>query len=682
MILEALVSARTAVPRQRLSPPGNRFFNQLLEFIDPTRRTTSGVKVSDDLAWNVSCFYCGVNIIANGFASPPMILYRRKGNDERERATDHPLFDLFHSAPNPEQTPFTFFHTALAHTLSWGNHYSEIARDRRKRVEELWPLMPDRVRPRRVEPGERIRVVGWDNRRMTPPTGRLIYEVRTDDSSKPLLLDRDKVLHPQGLGFNGIQGFSVLRMARESLGLSVASEQFAAGFYGNHAVPAGFLNVPEGTDPDQETALLKSMEDRHAAAEQAHRLGVLPAGVTFQKLTTDPVDALMLEVRRFSTEEWARWLDIPIHFLKDLTNAGVRANVAQETLNFATHTVRPWHVRYEQELNRKLLSESERREYYFEALTESIVRFDLLTKYKALWQAIQGGWMSVNDARRKENMNGIGEQGDLYRWPVNAVPASVVASGEYLPGGRAQQRQGKSEAAGGQRKAETTPEGPIETPTKPSSFTTEKRTALVNTHLGPLEDAFSRLVGKEVKSLKRLHDRYGAEEGVFLQKVTEFYGDHSGFVARTLAPHVDAVAAAVKASLACDRDLDWPDPTITEHVALRHCERAVTDIKKGSWKPWSEKTSPGRAAGSARYELNRLHNAAVVEVCAAMGRTIRWRCVRNDEPFAVCHDLDGKEVLAGGRFTDLLEAGYRPRLRHPPVDFGCECQLEIVEGDL
>ena len=703
MILEALISARAAVPPSRLSGPGSSYFNHLLEFIDPFQRTVSGVQVSDDLAWNSSCFYCGVQVIADGFASSPPVLYRKDDKDDRIPAVEHHLFDLVRDSPNPEQTSFTFLHTAMVHQLSWGNFYAEIERDRSRRAEFLWPLSPDRVKVRRVQPGEKLRVHGWDNRRMTPETGRIIYEVRTDDHRRPILLDRDKVFHPPGLGFNGLQGFSVLRRARESLGIDVASQRFVAAFFGNHAVPAGFLNVPEGTDTDAEDKLILSLEQRHENAEQAHRLGVLPAGVTFQKITTDPVDALMMEVRRFTTEEWARWLNIPIHFLKDLTHSGTRANVTQETLSLATHTIRPWHVRFEQEFARKLLTVEERkgRRYYFEARTDSIVRSDLLTRYKAMWQAVQGGWMSVNDVRKMDNRNGIGPQGDIYRWPVNSVPAEKVESGEYLPGGRAQQRGGSGDdgrggggSSGGRgRRAsnvgratpkESAPKVAIVVKTlpAPATFSLAKRLGLINEQLPAFADAFARMVAKEVKILTRLHVREG-DPSEFAEKVGIFYDDHLTCVVLALKPHAAGILGIVKVLLECKDDVEWSVDAVIEPIARLHCNRMKETITEGWWTPWDGTPFTNRGLASAEYALSRLHNAAVIAVCRAKGLSVKWVCSNAiAEPLIACGNLIGKVVRAGDRFTGELmpiDDRFGDGLRNPPLDFGCKCQLEVLD---
>ncbi|MDZ4250320.1 MAG: phage portal protein [Candidatus Nanopelagicales bacterium] len=655
MILEALISARAATPRQQVGPDGGGYFDRLLNFIDPARRTVSGVRVSDDLAWNCSCFYCGVATISEAFASTPLHLYRRgSGDDDRERATDHPLYDLIHGSPNDEQTAFTFFQNALGHNLGWGNAYADIERDSLRRVVALWPIAPDRVRPRRVQAGEKIRVIGWDRRLYTPPAERIVYEVKTDDTRAPVLIDRDRLLHVPGLGFDGVRGFGVLRVARELLGTSIAAEQFTAAFFGNGAIPAGFLKPVGEMSPEQMERIVASLEKRHGGADKRWRLGVLPFPLEFEKLTVDPEEASLLGVRRFTTEEWARYFKTPIHFFKDLSNAGTRANVTTETLSFATDTMRPWFKRWEQELRRKLLSADERRDYYFEALWESIVQYDLLTRMKAYWQASQGGWMSVNDIRRRDNMNAIGPQGEMYRWPANAYPADRVASGEFPPKGKRQRERGE----GGQDNAKAqAPIPAVERVAKaaPRRLTTEQRVALVDAHLPAFEDAYGRLCAKEEKSLGRLAKKRGDDHDGLRNDINAFYADHEPHAAAVIMPLIGPVLATVRAAVGpVATESSWLTSLFAERMAKRHCFwrnnwAVCTFIPPLRFKQYT-------AGAIARYELDRMHNGAVFTIARDNGWRTEWHwceaCVGRHEPDAP-----------------------------PPVTEDCRCQLDVLDAE-
>ena len=54
-------------------------------------------------AQSVSAVYACVAAVSETVASLPLILFRRKG-DDRERASDHPLYRVLHDQANPHMT--------------------------------------------------------------------------------------------------------------------------------------------------------------------------------------------------------------------------------------------------------------------------------------------------------------------------------------------------------------------------------------------------------------------------------------------------------------------------------------------------------------------------------------------------------------------------------------------------
>ncbi|MEK9724929.1 MAG: phage portal protein, partial [Rhodospirillaceae bacterium] len=167
----------------------------------------SGVAVNEASALSYSAVWAAVALIASDVASLPLVLYRRTGERSRARYVDHPLYELLHDAPNPEMTSLVFRETLQAHVLTWGNGYAEIQRDGAGRPVALWPLSPDRVTVERV--------------------GReLVYRYPSATPGRPdVILPASDVLHVPGLGYDGLVGYSVIRQARESIGLGLATER-------------------------------------------------------------------------------------------------------------------------------------------------------------------------------------------------------------------------------------------------------------------------------------------------------------------------------------------------------------------------------------------------------------------------------------------------------------------------
>lgn len=370
--------------------------------------TAAGVSVNEFTALNISAVYCAINIISGAVSSLPLILYKSLPNDGKERFTDHRLYKMLHDEPNPETTSMVFRRTLQAHALSWGNGYAEIQMDQSGMPAAVWQITPDRVEPYR-EPGKRA---------------PLRYRVAQDDGTK-VTLDADRMLHLPGLGWDGLRGYSVIHMARESLGLTAATERFGSTFFGNGATAGLTAHHPGKLSEAAHARLKTSLTDALQGPNKAHNLVLLEEGVTIEKITIPPDDAQFLETRKFQTTEVARWFNIPPHMLKDLDRATF-SNIEQQSLEFVLHTLTPWLVLWEQELTRKLIRPLERRQQFIKHNVKALLRGDTLSRYQAHAIARQWGWESANDVLKIEDENPIGAQGDIYLVPSNMAPADRI----------------------------------------------------------------------------------------------------------------------------------------------------------------------------------------------------------------------------------------------------------------
>ena len=191
--------------------------------------TPSGVSVSQDKALGITAFWAGVRTISQTIAGLPCKTYERTPSGRR-LATNHPVYNILQTRPNPIMTPFTFREIRAAHCLTWGNSYAEIEYDNAGKVIALWPLLPDRTG---VEAKD----------------GKKVYW--TIINNEKVYLDESRVLHVPGLGFDGLQGYNVVKIHRDSLGLTIAANEYGATFFGNSGRPSGILTHP-GSPNDTE----------------------------------------------------------------------------------------------------------------------------------------------------------------------------------------------------------------------------------------------------------------------------------------------------------------------------------------------------------------------------------------------------------------------------------------------
>jgi len=138
-------------------------------------------------------------------------------------------------------------------------------------------------------------------------------------------------------------------------------------------------------------------------------------------LSINPDDAQFLETRKFQRSEIAGVFRVPAHLVNDLEKATF-SNIEHSTLDFIIHSLRPWLVRWEQAINRDLLTEKDRREGYFaEFMIDGLLRGDFATRMAGYALQIQNGIASPNEVRARENMNPR-KDGDEYWKPTNMYP--------------------------------------------------------------------------------------------------------------------------------------------------------------------------------------------------------------------------------------------------------------------
>lgn len=355
-------------------------FPLLQGMLDPPAMV--GVYVNETTALNLSAYWNGVDVISSQKATLPLPVYQRLSNDERVRAVDHPAYKVLHDQPNEYMTPFIFWQTLMAHALTWGNAYAEIRWDVAMRPIGLYPITPDRLCPE---------VVGEE----------LVY--RYTGGTKRVIKAKD-VLHIPGLGFDGLRGYSVVAMARRSLGVGMAAQSFGGSFFANGAWPGLVLEHPKTLSPAAQERLIASVDGRHKGPDKAHRTFIAEEGMKVVKVGIPPEDAQFLETREFEVVEIARWLNLPTWKLKVQQDARPGGNPETSQIEFLTDTLAPWLVRIEQECNRKLLTEDERRTFYSEHLVDNILRMDSASRASAYKSYIDMGVMTPDQVAKKENL--------------------------------------------------------------------------------------------------------------------------------------------------------------------------------------------------------------------------------------------------------------------------------------
>ena len=139
----------------------------------------------------------------------------------------------------------------------------------------------------------------------------------------------------------------------------------------------------------------------------------------WNKISMSPEDAQLLESRKFTVEDVARFFRMPLHKIQSMDKATF-SNIEQQAIEFVTDTIRPWLVRFEQEFWMKLIPEAEKDSLYTKFMVEGLLRGDIKTRYEAYQIAKSNGIMNADEIREKEDMNEMPNGlGKLYHVPLN-----------------------------------------------------------------------------------------------------------------------------------------------------------------------------------------------------------------------------------------------------------------------
>lgn len=372
--------------------------------------SAAGVTVTPDTALKLGAVWRAVNLIASSVGGTPCHFYRDDGRT-RERAVADPRYKLLRREPAEGTTRMDFWQTITAHVVHRGNGYAYLRRDPSTRqVLELWLIPPEYVKPKRVN-------------------GRITYLVKLDDNRAAEIPYFD-MLHIKGLGYDGLVGYSVIEYMATDGGLAQAMRDYSAEFFANGAAPNLIISPGQVLGKTEYELLRSSWNETYRGQGRRHKTAISPAPLNVQPITVNARDAQLIEARQFSIRDIANWYGVPPHKLGDTSRTAYNS-LESENMSFLTDCLNTWLVKIEDELFLKLLTEEEKRsgQYFFEFKRDSWLAVQTATRYSVLSKAVGAPWMTVNEARRIENMNPV-EGGDRLLSPLNMSNADKGADDE------------------------------------------------------------------------------------------------------------------------------------------------------------------------------------------------------------------------------------------------------------
>jgi len=371
----------------------------------------TGKAVTRETAMDCSALYAGVKLIAEDLGALPFHTYERRGK-KTERAVEHPLYRALHDLANPEVSAGELVEALTAHALLTGDGYAEIQRFRSGTY--LYPWQPENVEIDRNK------------------AGALFY--RNTDTKKTYA--RTDVFHLRGFTTTGVTGEALLRRGRNSLGITMAAEEYAARFFAADAAPGVVISRPQGAPAwpaEVVEEVKKKWKEWHRGVSRSHEPAILQDGATISRLGQSNQEAQLLDVRRHQIIEACMLLRLPPHKLAQLDRA-TNNNIEHQGIEYITNTQAPWISRWRRAVYRCLLTVDEQTagRVWAEHDVAGLLKGDFTAQTEGFRKMLEKGVYTINEVRAWLNLNAV-PGGDDHLVQLNLSTVQNIADGLNLP---------------------------------------------------------------------------------------------------------------------------------------------------------------------------------------------------------------------------------------------------------
>lgn len=356
---------------------------QGVQFGEPlTRVYESNKAYGVDGALQVSAVWSAVELLTDNIASLPLFVYERASEGHKDLARGTQLWRLLHDDPNRRHTTMEFWQYMTLNYVLRGNAYARLVRNDAGEVIEMWPLSADQVEVEVLKDRS------------------IVYKYSYEGAVA--VYDEKSILHWRDKG-NGVVGMSRLDYMRSTVGVAIAAQNHAERNFRKSGKRPGVFMIDKLLTEPQRAAIRQNY--RGLVEGDEDDLLVLESGAKFEPLSMSPVDLQLMEARRFSVEDIARWFGISSVMINDTaktTTWGTGINQIIE--GFYKFRLRPMLESLEQAIERRVLTSRQREKYAVEFSLDAILRGSLSERLDAGSKAVQNGLMTRNEWRQLENL--------------------------------------------------------------------------------------------------------------------------------------------------------------------------------------------------------------------------------------------------------------------------------------
>jgi HK97 family phage portal protein len=357
---------------------------RLADYLFYGGHSAAGEPVTVATAMRNPALFRSFMLISNAIGMLPLQLI---DTETKEKAKDHPLYNLLHREPNNWQSAYDFRAYLQLQALATGDGYAlivestDIRRGGRK-ISRLIPVDSKTMRP--------VQNSDWS-----------VSYIYTPKNGVQQTLSGNQVFHLRGPSLDGICGLSLIKQARDAIGLALASERASGRMFKNGTFVGGAL-THKGKLSDPAYDRLKASLAEKEGADNAGKNLILEEGMDYKSISTSARDAQLIEIRRMQVEEISRVTGVPRPLLMvDETAWGTGIYALGQF--FVAYALNPWFEAWQQAIVRCLLSGDDKDRYVAKFNDGALLRGSLADQAEFFAKALGSGgsapWMHVDEVR-------------------------------------------------------------------------------------------------------------------------------------------------------------------------------------------------------------------------------------------------------------------------------------------
>lgn len=375
--------------------------------------TASGLSVTADSAMRLLTVHNCIKVLYNCMSQMPFHLMEEV-DGIKNKAKDHPLYHVIGKRPNRWMTAAEFWGLAEVHVASRGNFLAFKTKATSGQVRELLPVNPDRVRSITQNPD-------WS----------ITYKIAGADGAEAKDYTQDQIFHIRGMSLNGYSGLNPIEYARESIGLGLASEKFLSRYFGRGVHPSAVITNPHQLDAKTHANMKAVLKQKYEGLGGSESQGFMflddGMQVTFPPIKL--VDAQFLELGKFNEAQICGMFGVPLMLVQAGDNPTTFASATEFKRAFVDLVIAPKAVNFGESIDRDCLTEDERKRYYTKGNLSSLLRGNIIERFKAYSMGIDKEILNPNEVRALEDMNAY-DGGDVYKTRTSTTRESGESAGQ------------------------------------------------------------------------------------------------------------------------------------------------------------------------------------------------------------------------------------------------------------